>query len=52
MAGPDDEVEGYLSQREEREQEEGANSEKGKAYLPKFAPHQPFDGVVGILFCW
>jgi len=33
MAVPDDEVDGFLSPKEEREQEE---AEKGKACLPKF----------------
>jgi len=40
---PDDEVDGFLSPSEEKEQEE---AEKGKACLPKFAPPQPFDGMM------
>jgi len=43
MAVPDDEVDGFLSPREEKEQEE---AEKGKAHLPKFALPQPFDGTM------
>jgi len=40
---PDDEVDGFLSPREEKEQEE---DEKGKACLPRFVPPQPFDGMM------
>jgi len=40
---PDDEVDGFLSPKEERERDE---AEKGKACLPKFAPPQPFDGTM------
>jgi len=43
MAAPDDEVDGFLSPKEERERDE---PEKGKACLPKFAPPQPFDGTM------
>jgi len=43
MATPDDEVNGFLSPREEKEWEE---AEKGKVCLPKFAPPQPFDGTM------
>jgi len=43
MAMPDDEVDGFLSPKEERERDE---AEKGKARLPKFAPPQPFDGTM------
>ena len=43
MASPNEEVEGFLSPREERERDE---AEKGKARLPKFAPPQPFDGTM------
>jgi len=43
MATPDDEVDGFLSTREEKEREE---AEKGKVRLPKFAPPQPFDGTM------
>ena len=37
---PDDEVDGFLSPKEERERDE---AEKGKAHLPNFVPPQPFD---------
>jgi len=40
---PDDEVDGFLSPKEERERDE---VEKGKVCLPKFAPPQPFDGTM------
>jgi len=40
---PDDEVDGFLSPKEERERDE---AEKGKVHLPKFAPPQPFDGTM------
>jgi len=40
---PDDEVDGFLSPREEKEQEE---AEKGKVCLPKFALPQLFDGMM------
>jgi len=40
---PDDEVDGFLSPKEERERDE---AEKGKARLPKFAQPQPFDGTM------
>jgi len=40
---PDDEVDGFLSPREEKEQEE---AEKGKVHLPKFVLPQPFDGMM------
>jgi len=43
MATPDDEVDGFLSPKEERERDE---AEKGKACLPKFAPPQSFDGTM------
>jgi len=43
MAAPDDEVDGFLSPKEERERDE---AEKGKARLPKFALPQPFDGTM------
>ena len=43
MAVPDDEVDGFLSPREEKEWEE---AKKGKACLPKFAPPQPFYGTM------
>jgi len=43
MAMPDDEVDGFLSPREEKEQDE---AEKGKLRLPKFALPQPFDGTM------
>jgi len=43
MAMPDDEVDGFLSPKEERERDE---AEKGKARLPKFVPPQPFDGTM------
>jgi len=43
MAGPEDEVDGFLSPRQEKEQED---AERGKACLPKFAPTQPFDGTM------
>ena len=43
MAVPDDEVDGFLSPKEERERDE---AEKGKMRLPKFAPPQPFDGTM------
>jgi len=43
MAMPDDEVNGFLSPREEKEWEE---AEKGKACLPKFVPPQLFDGTM------
>jgi len=43
MAVPDDEVDGFLSPREEKEREE---AEKEKACLPKFVPPQPFDGMM------
>ena len=43
MAMPDDEVDGFLSPKEERERDE---AEKGGAHLPKFAPPQPFDGTM------
>jgi len=42
MAVPDDEVDGFLSPKQEREQEE---AKRGKVCLPKFAPPQPFDGT-------
>jgi len=37
------EVDGFLSPKEERERDE---AEKGKARLPKFALPQPFDGTM------
>jgi len=43
MAAPDDKVDGFLSPKEEREQEE---IEKGKACLSQFVPPQPFDGMM------
>ena len=43
MAVPDDEVNGFLLPREEKEQEK---AEKGKACLPKFALPQLFDGMM------
>jgi len=43
MAAPDNEVDGFLSPKEERERDE---AEKGKARLPKFVPPQPFDGTM------
>jgi len=43
MAMPDDEVDGFLSPKEEWERDE---AEKGKARLPKFVPPQPFDGTM------
>jgi len=43
MAAPDDEVDGFLSPKEEQERDE---AEKGKVCLPKFAPPQPFDGTM------
>ena len=43
MAVPDDEVDGFLSPKEERERDE---AEKGKVCLPKFVPPQPFDGTM------
>jgi len=43
MAAPDDEVDGFLSPKEERERDE---TEKGKVCLPKFALPQPFDGTM------
>jgi len=43
MAAPDNKVDGFLSPREEKEQEE---AEKGKAHLPKFVPPQPFDRMM------
>ena len=43
MAAPDNEVDGFLSPKEERERDE---AEKGKVHLPKFAPPQPFDGTM------
>jgi len=43
MATPDNEVDGFLSPKEERERDE---TKKGKAHLPKFAPPQPFDGTM------
>jgi len=43
MAMPDNEVDGFLSPKEERERDE---AEKGKVHLPKFAPPQPFDGTM------
>jgi len=47
MAGPDDEVEGFLSPREAKEKEkEEEDSKKGKACLHKFTLPQPFDGVM------
>ena len=38
MATPDNEVDGFLSPKEERERDE---AEKGKVRLPKFVPPQP-----------
>jgi len=46
MAGPEDKVDGFLSPKEEREQEEAGNSRNGKACLPKFVPPQLFDGMM------
>jgi len=43
MAAPDNEVDGFLSPKEERERDE---AEKGKVCLPKFALPQPFDGTM------
>jgi len=43
MAVPEDEVDGFLSPKQEREWEE---AKKGKACLPKFALPQPFDGTM------
>jgi len=43
MATPDDEVDGFLSPREEKEWEE---AKKGRVHLPKFVPPQPFDGTM------
>jgi len=43
MAAPDNEVDSFLSPKQEREQED---AEKGKACLPKFALPQPFDGMM------
>jgi len=43
MAVPDDEVDGFLSPKEERERDE---AKKGKAHLPNFALPQPFDGTM------
>ena len=43
MAMPDNEVDGFLSLKEEWERDE---AEKGKVRLPKFAPPQPFDGTM------
>ena len=43
MVAPDDEVDGFLSPREEKEWEE---AEKGKVHLPKFALPQLFDGMM------
>jgi len=43
MAMPDNEVDGFLSPKEEREQDE---AEKGKVHLPKFVLPQPFDGTM------
>jgi len=43
MAAPDDEVDGFLSLREEQEWEE---AERGKVCLPKFVPPQLFDGMM------
>jgi len=43
MAVPDDEVDGFLSPKEERDWEE---AKKGKAHLPKFVLPLPFDGMM------
>ena len=43
MAAPDNEVDGFLSPKEEQERDE---AKKGKARLPKFVPPQPFDGTM------
>jgi len=43
MAMPDNEVDGFLLPKEERERDE---AKKGKVRLPKFAPPQPFDGTM------
>ena len=43
MAMPDNEVDGFLSPKEERERDEAKN---GKARLPKFVLPQPFDGTM------
>ena len=43
MTVPDDEVDGFLSPREEKEWEE---AKKGKVCLPKFALPQLFDGTI------
>jgi len=43
MAVPDNEVDGFLSPREEKEWEE---AEKGKVCIPKFALPQLFDGMM------
>jgi len=40
---PDDEVDGFLSPKEEWERDE---AKKGKVRLPKFVPPQPFDGTM------
>jgi len=43
MAAPDDEVDGFLSPKQEREQGE---AKKWKVHLPKFALPQLFDGTM------
>jgi len=43
MAMADNEVDGFLSPKEERERDE---AKKGKACLPNFVPPQPFDGTM------
>ena len=43
MAVPDDEVDGLLAPKQEREQED---AKRGNVHLPKFVPPQLFDGTM------
>jgi len=46
MAAPEDEVDGFLSPWQEKEQEEAAYSKRGNVHLPKFVLPQAFDGMI------
>jgi len=46
MAAPEDEVDGFLSPKQEKEWEEAACSKRAKAHLPKFVLPQAFDGMM------